>query len=58
MYTYCEPLHRLPEVHLLLFENGVVLAELVLSLVQTVQDRVDVTGRLVTIVIAQLSPNG
>ena len=55
-----EPLHRLPEVGLLLFERGVVLAELVLPLVQRVEDRVEVRLRaLVPVeVVPQLVAEG
>jgi hypothetical protein len=35
-----ETLHRLPQMHFLLLERGVVLAELVLTVVQRAHDRV------------------
>ena len=49
-----EALHRLPEVHLLLLECGVVSSQLVLALVQPVQDRVDM--RLRTLVAIEVLP--
>ena len=55
-----EPLHRLPEMHLLLLQRRVVLAEFVLALVQRVQDRVEVGLRaLVAVeVVAELVAEG
>ena len=47
-----EPLHRLPEVHLLLLERGVVLAQLVLAVVERLDDGVDV--RLRALVLAEV----
>ena len=47
-----EPLHRLPEMHLLLLERRVVLAQLVLAVVERLDDRVDV--RLRALVLAEV----
>ena len=51
MYWF-EPLHRLPEVHLLLLERGVVEAQLVLTVVERLDDPVEV--RLRALVLAEV----